>query len=134
MSLEWQRGNSISSNKALGKVSKTHLGKQNIGLNECTLVKRFGNKKECLVLKEGFGGIGPTRNVVERRDSAGTVIQGEEVHRKGGASHPVGAALLHTGESLQSNKPGLTLSAVTECLCTDLPTLKRKSLVLALCS
>lgn len=43
----------------------------------------------------------PTRNCVGR-DSAGIVIQEEEVHRKDGASLPAGAALLHTRESLQS--------------------------------
>lgn len=48
---------------------------------------------------------------MERRDSAGTVIQEEEVHRKDGVSHPVGAALLHTEESLRSNKPGLTVTS-----------------------
>lgn len=87
-----------------------------------------------MVLKEGFGRIGPTRSLVEKRNSAATVIQEEEVHRRDGISHPVGAALLCTRETLQSNKPGLTLSPVTESLCTALPILNRKGMVLALCS
>ena len=61
-------------------------------------------------------------------------MQEKVVHRKDGVSHPVGAALLHTEESLRSNKPGLTLLPVTESPCTDLPVLNRKNMVLALCS
>lgn len=84
-------------------------------------------------MEPGCGAIGPTRNLVKRGDSAGTVIEDEEVHRKDGVSHPVGAALLCTEERLQSNNPGLTLSPATESLCPDLSVLNRKGMVLVYC-
>lgn len=63
-----------------------------------------------MVFEEGFGSTWPARNLVERRDSAGSVKQ--EGHRRDGAGHPVGAAwLLHKCRgSLQSSLMGLILS------------------------